>query len=124
MILVLMRDIKIHMSRPGDLSVLSAQFGLTPAEILFCERLARGDSLTEAADFLGIALETGRNRIKAIFHKTETHRRQSELLFDAGSTELSTNGVSRDVPSFAGGSVCQNVSDYLTTADPFGSCGR
>lgn len=79
MILVFVRDADVRKRRTSDLSVLSMQFGLTRAEILFCERLLCGDSLDEAAMVLGIARETARDRIKVIFHKTGVHR-QGELV--------------------------------------------
>jgi DNA-binding CsgD family transcriptional regulator len=79
MVLVLVRDLNSRTTRAPDLTALREQFGLTPAEVLFCQRLFKGDSVAEAAGVLGIAAETARNRIKAIFHKTGTHR-QAELV--------------------------------------------
>ncbi|MCT7377890.1 helix-turn-helix transcriptional regulator [Chelativorans sp. EGI FJ00035] len=84
MVLVLVRDLNARRRHSADFSSLSAQFGLTPAEILLCERLAKGDSLAEAAGLLGIAIETARHRSKAIFHKTGTHR-QGELVAMLGT---------------------------------------
>ena len=79
MLLVLVRDADVRKRRTSDLSMLSMQFGLTRAEVLFCERLLYGDSIDEAAAVLGIARETARDRLKAIFHKTGVHR-QGELV--------------------------------------------
>ncbi|KRB21313.1 helix-turn-helix transcriptional regulator [Mesorhizobium loti] len=58
---------------------LAPAFGLTPAEQRLCEVLLLGHPPKEAADMLGIASETARHRLKAIFQKTDTHK-QSELI--------------------------------------------
>jgi DNA-binding CsgD family transcriptional regulator len=55
------------------------RFGLTRAEVMLCSRLLLGESLSEAADVLGIAIETARNRVKKVFRKTGTHR-QGQLV--------------------------------------------
>jgi DNA-binding CsgD family transcriptional regulator len=54
--------------------VLADVFGLTPAEARLASLLASGISLAVAARQLGVARETVRNQLKAIFAKTETHR--------------------------------------------------
>ncbi|MBR0827086.1 helix-turn-helix transcriptional regulator [Bradyrhizobium manausense] len=54
-------------------------FNLTPAQARLGIRVANGASLEEAAAELGVALETARNHLKAIFAKTDTHR-QGELI--------------------------------------------
>lgn len=54
-------------------------FGLTGAEALLAARLASGEALDDAAATLGIARETARVHLKAIFAKTDTHR-QAELV--------------------------------------------
>ncbi|MBA1145138.1 helix-turn-helix transcriptional regulator [Mesorhizobium neociceri] len=79
MVLVLIRDLDARRRGPGDFSALGLQYGLTRSEIMFCERLAKGDSLAETAGILGIKLETARDRVKSIFHKTGTHR-QGQLV--------------------------------------------
>ena len=79
MVLVLIRDLDARLRRHGDLSAFALQYGLTRAEIMFCERLAQGDSLAETAGVLGIKVETARDRVKSIFHKTGTHR-QGQLV--------------------------------------------
>jgi DNA-binding CsgD family transcriptional regulator/PAS domain-containing protein len=79
MVLVLVKDLNARLRNSGDLSALAAQHRLTRAEILLCERLIKGASLAEAAVTLGIRVETARDRVKAIFHKTGTHR-QGELV--------------------------------------------
>jgi DNA-binding CsgD family transcriptional regulator len=58
---------------------LGRTFGMTAAEILMCEKLLNGLSLSEAGGELGIAIGTARQRLKSIFQKTDTHR-QGELL--------------------------------------------
>lgn len=60
-------------------AVLSAVFGLTPAEVGLAQDLAAGLTLAEAADKRGIARETARTHLKALFHKTDTNR-QSALI--------------------------------------------
>ena len=52
---------------------------MTAAEARLAVHLAAGEGLDEAADALGVALETVRSQLKAIFGKTDT-RRQGELL--------------------------------------------
>lgn len=71
-----------NLSKPAEtdtMDELGAAFDLTPAERRLCEILLRGSSLKESADMLEISFETARQRLKAIFHKTGTHR-QSELI--------------------------------------------
>jgi DNA-binding CsgD family transcriptional regulator len=58
---------------------LSRLFGLTAAEAKLANVLSRGVSPGRAAQELGIARETARNQLKAIFTKSNTHR-QSELV--------------------------------------------
>jgi DNA-binding CsgD family transcriptional regulator len=59
--------------------VLSQTFRLSLAEARLASLLATGISLEQAADELGLAHETVRNQLKAVFVKTETHR-QGELV--------------------------------------------
>lgn len=79
MILVFIRDLDARIRGPGDLSAFALQYGLTRAEIMLCERLAKGYSLAETSGTLGIKVETARDRVKSIFHKTGTHR-QGQLV--------------------------------------------
>jgi DNA-binding CsgD family transcriptional regulator len=66
--------------KPGPSSSLLAKtFGLTPAEARLASIISEGISPEKAAEELGIARETARNQLKAIFGKTGTHR-QSELV--------------------------------------------
>ena len=58
---------------------LERLYGLTPAEARLAERLAAGETPDEAAEGLGVARETVRSQLKAVFAKTGA-RRQGELL--------------------------------------------
>lgn len=62
---------------PG--ATLGRLFGLTPAEALLASELARGASLDEAADQLGIRRNTARTQLQAVFAKTGVNR-QGELV--------------------------------------------
>ena len=62
-----------------DQALLAATFELTPAQARLAARLARGDSVEDAAEEAGVALATARNQLKSIFQKTGTHR-QAELV--------------------------------------------
>lgn len=62
---------------PG--AALGQLFGLTPAEALLASELARGASLDEAADQLGIRRNTARTQLQAVFAKTGVNR-QGELV--------------------------------------------
>ena len=59
--------------------VLAQTFGLSPAESRLAALIATGISPECAAERLGLARETVRTQLKAVFQKTETHR-QSELI--------------------------------------------
>jgi DNA-binding CsgD family transcriptional regulator len=54
-------------------------FELSPAEARVADIVAEGFSVGQAADVLGIAVETARNQLKGVFAKTQTHR-QGELV--------------------------------------------
>jgi DNA-binding CsgD family transcriptional regulator/PAS domain-containing protein len=58
---------------------LKAAFGLSPAESRLAARLATGESLTDAADRLGVTYETARTELKRVFLKLGVSR-QSELV--------------------------------------------
>jgi len=60
--------------RRPDPALLAQAFGLTTAEARLAAMLAGGAALDEAADRLGIAVETARSHIKAVFAKTGTGR--------------------------------------------------
>lgn len=55
-----------------------AAMGLTPAEARLAARIGQGEELKSIAEAEGIAMETARARLKAVFAKTGTHR-QAEL---------------------------------------------
>lgn len=63
----------------ADTERLRHALGLTPAEALLASAMAEGRSLESCADQLGIAIGTARQRLKAVFAKTGTHR-QGELV--------------------------------------------
>jgi DNA-binding CsgD family transcriptional regulator len=52
---------------------------LRPAEAKLAALIASGISLEAAAERLGVARDTARNQLKAVFTKTDTHR-QAELV--------------------------------------------
>ena len=79
MILVLVVDLGSNGLHAGDLAPLATIFGLTPSEIAFCRRLLLGESVTDAAERLGITQGTARTRLKAILNKTGASR-QAELM--------------------------------------------
>lgn len=62
---------------PGEVALRSA-FQLTAMEARIAQHIASGSTLDATADSLGIARETARTHLKAVFAKTDTHR-QSEL---------------------------------------------
>jgi DNA-binding CsgD family transcriptional regulator len=64
---------------PLSTSLLAGTFGLSPAEARLASILAAGVDLRAAAGELGVARDTARNQLKAIFAKTGAHR-QSELV--------------------------------------------
>ena len=64
---------------PTDPEQLIRLFGLTPAEARLASCIADGEDLPSVARALGIARETARNQLKAVFAKTGT-RRQVELV--------------------------------------------
>jgi DNA-binding CsgD family transcriptional regulator len=59
--------------------ILMKAFGLTPAEAKVASLIAEGVAPERAAEQLGIARETARVHLKAVFAKTGTHR-QAELV--------------------------------------------
>jgi DNA-binding CsgD family transcriptional regulator len=62
-----------------DAETIALILRLTPAEARLAACLAAGEPLNEAAERLGIQLETARKRLKTIFQKTDTHR-QADLI--------------------------------------------
>lgn len=81
---VLRRSAIILVAEPGRKSGIGADdimplFGLTRAEATLAIRLADGETVTEAAEGLGISRNTARVQLNAIFQKTGAVR-QSELV--------------------------------------------
>ncbi|AWB21595.1 LuxR family transcriptional regulator [Methylobacterium currus] len=64
----------LEAERRPDPALLTQVFGLTTAEARLAALLAGGAALDEAATALGIAVETARSQIKAVFAKTGTSR--------------------------------------------------
>lgn len=62
-----------------ELELLRQLFNVTAAEARLARLMASGVSPEQAAEMIGVARETVRNQLKAIFAKTGTHR-QSELV--------------------------------------------
>ncbi|HEY2527877.1 MAG TPA: helix-turn-helix transcriptional regulator [Xanthobacteraceae bacterium] len=75
--LLVFSESRRQLGPPTDL--LLQAFGLSPAEARLASLMARGISPEQAAEELGIARETARNQLKAVFAKTATHR-QGELI--------------------------------------------
>ncbi|MFN3933158.1 MAG: alpha/beta fold hydrolase [Parvibaculum sp.] len=63
----------------GEANMYRETFGLTPAEARLAARLKEGLSLKEAAEELGISVNTARNQIKSVFEKLGVNR-QSDLI--------------------------------------------
>lgn len=61
------------------LASLKSDFGLTPAEARLAAILKDGGSLAEAAEAIGVSVNTVRNQLRAVFEKMGL-RRQSELV--------------------------------------------
>ena len=75
--------VAVFISRPSGLQLspkrLTELYGLTPAEGRLASRLAALRNMEQAADDLGISINTARTQIKSVFGKTGT-RSQSELI--------------------------------------------
>lgn len=74
---VLVRDPESQARRAEEL--LRSLFALTPAEARLALAVADGLSPTDAAEQLGITVQTARTHLKRVFHKTATTR-QAELV--------------------------------------------
>ena len=59
--------------------IMQALYSLTPAESRLADRLLQGLELRDAADHLGVTIETARFHLKRVLSKTGTHR-QSNLI--------------------------------------------
>jgi DNA-binding CsgD family transcriptional regulator len=75
--LLVLSDLQVKSGPQPEL--LSRIFGLSRSEAKLAAVIAAGYSPQEAAARLGIARETARNQLKAVFAKTGTHR-QGELI--------------------------------------------
>ncbi|KFG88317.1 putative LuxR family transcriptional regulator [Sphingobium herbicidovorans NBRC 16415] len=62
-----------HPAGPSE-EALRERFQLTRAEAGLALHLAQGATLADAADAIGIAYNTARSHLRAIFAKTDTHR--------------------------------------------------
>lgn len=74
----------VFISAPGEKIALPYEglrmlYGLTQAESDIALKLAQGKSLDAIADEKGVTKATVRNQLKAVFHKTGTHR-QNQLV--------------------------------------------
>lgn len=73
----------VFISRPGGIDLpwrkIACYYELTPAEAKLAARLAKGESLEEAAGQIGVTVHTARTQLKSIFAKTGC-KRQSELV--------------------------------------------
>jgi DNA-binding CsgD family transcriptional regulator len=76
-VLLVLSDLDVE--RLPDSTVIAQAFGLSPAETRLALLIATGVSPRRAAEELGVAGETARAQLKAVFAKTGTHR-QSELV--------------------------------------------
>jgi len=67
-------------ARPAtDIAAIGRSYGLTPAETRMLEQLARGRTLTEAREALGISRGTAKTHLARIFEKAGVSR-QAELI--------------------------------------------
>jgi DNA-binding CsgD family transcriptional regulator len=62
-------------------------YGLTPAEARIFEMVAAGDTRTEIADRLGLAVSTVKSHLLHVFEKTGS-KRQADLVKLAASLSL------------------------------------
>jgi DNA-binding CsgD family transcriptional regulator len=64
-------ELQLHFAR---LEAVAEAFGLTPAETRLLERLVRGQSMTEAAAAMNIAMTTAKTHRTRLLSKTGAHR--------------------------------------------------
>ncbi len=67
-------------------------FGLSPAQLALCERLATGHDQAGAALDLGVSVNTVRTQVRRMFEKTGSHS-QTELVSLLLSMENADNSV-------------------------------
>jgi len=94
---------------------LKASFGLTPAETRLATILRDGASLAEAADELGVALNTTRNQLRAIFEKMGL-RRQTDLV--RALSQLASLASVLPANAEAESSIFAAAGDAVNTAPP------
>eukprot|EP01037_Dinobryon_pediforme_P008054 gene8054-8131_t len=70
--------------QPADPQTLRDLFALTPAEARLAVALARGSTLVDAAQAIGIAHNTAKAQLRSVFAKTGVHR-QAQLVALIGS---------------------------------------
>jgi DNA-binding CsgD family transcriptional regulator len=75
--LLVVTDLDARLQTPNEL--IREAFGLTPAELRLATTLGSGEDLRTAAEIHGMAYETARRHLKAIFSKAAVNR-QSELV--------------------------------------------
>ncbi|MGE3841818.1 MAG: helix-turn-helix transcriptional regulator [Vicinamibacterales bacterium] len=78
------RSVALFIDDPEGASIcdenrLQAIYGLTPGQARLAVALAKGQSLAEAVEVLGVSMNTVKTHLRAIFDKTET-RRQADLV--------------------------------------------
>ena len=66
-------------SPPSRAALLSALYGLSPAECRLADLMVAETDLSRVAEFIGVTVNTARFMPKSIFRKTETNR-QSQLV--------------------------------------------
>lgn len=104
-VLVILSDLdRVGLVRPD---LVAGMFGLTPSEGRLAHALLLGKSLTEAAEFLGISINTAKTQLNGLFHKTGT-RRQPELaqLFHLIPFPSHSEGIQGHDPNGKSSSVC------------------
>src|SRR5690606_33122681 len=89
--------------------------GLTPAEARLAARLRFGLSLKEAAEELGISVNTARNQLKSVFEKLGVNR-QADLVRHLA--ELAVLAANMQAPSAVRGTV--TVAERRLVALPDG----
>lgn len=90
-------------SAAGDdvLDVFRKALGLTPAEARLAARLRFGLSLKEAAEELGISVNTARNQLKAVFEKLGVNR-QADLVRHLAELAALASSMQRNAPAARG----------------------
>lgn len=77
--IVALTVVAVDTAAAPNVSMVMSALGITRAEGRLCVELARGRTVAEAAQNLGIKLATARSQLSSVFGKTGT-RRQAELM--------------------------------------------